>query len=189
MANQNPVKKIAQIQALMNEQKWQKALDELKKLDLAYPDTPAVLTAMGDCQIYLQNLEAAIPVFKRVTELQPDSIEAFNNLGVAYMFAQDYARSEEAYLEALQFQPDHLQTIKNLAFLYFQQDARAGDAATLLASVVRRDPSDCEALYLMGKCYQSGGDFESARLCFERLIANDPESPLANEARLLLQPQ
>ncbi len=175
----NSMKKVTD---MIRDEKWQEALDMLRITDVEYPDTPAVLTAMGDCLIHLDKPGPAIQHFGRVTELEPKSVEAINNLGVAYMFARDFENAEQTYLKALQFVPDHELTLKNLAFLYFQQDDRLGDAATILADLVRKNPTDCEALYLMGKCYETGGEKASARLCFERILVHQPKSELAIEA-------
>jgi tetratricopeptide (TPR) repeat protein len=178
---------IKHVQSLIEKEDWLTALEELQTADQKFARTPAILTAMGDCHIHLQKPEFAIPCFRNVVDIEPDSVEARNNLGVAYMFAQDYLNAEETYLEALQFKPDHVQTLKNLAFLYYQQEERLGDAATLLASVIRRDPSDCEALYLLGMCYQIGGQTDSAKLCFERILTFQPDSDLAIEALKSIQ--
>ncbi len=167
---------------LIAEDKWQEALENLRIANVEFPDTPVILTAMGDCQIHLDKSESAIPFFLRVTELESSSIEAINNLGVAYMFAKDFEKAEAAYLKALQFKPDHELTLKNLAFLYYQQDNRLGDAASVLAGIVRNNPSDCEALFLMGKCYETGGDTTSARMCYERMLVHQPDASLALEA-------
>jgi len=175
------------IQVLIDEENWPAALEELKAADQKFHNTPAVLTAMGECEIHLQQPEAAIPCFEKVIELDPESVEALNNLAVAYMFFGNYASSEETYLKALQYQPDHLPTLKNLAFLYYQQEERLGDAALLLANVIRTAPSDCEALYLMGMCYQAGGQMDSARVCFNRVLAIQPDSTLAKDALSVLQ--
>jgi len=178
---------IKHVQSLIKKEDWQTALEELQAVDQQFARTPAILTAMGNCHIHLQKPEFAIPYFQNVVDIEPDSVEARNNLGVAFMFAQDYPNAEETYLEALQFKPDHLQTLKNLAFLYYQQEERLGDAATLLASVIRKDPSDCEALYLLGMCYNIGGQTDSAKLCFERILTFQPDSDLAIEALKSIQ--
>lgn len=175
------------VQTLIKEEYWQAALDELSSVGGKYADSPAVLTALGDCRIHLQKPEEAISNFQKVIELDSDSIEARNNLAVAYMFAGDFSNAEETYLEALQYKPDHLPTLKNLAFLYYQQEERMGDAATILASVIRRDPSDCDALYLMGMCYQAGGQPDSAKLCFDQILILQPDSEIAKNALNSLQ--
>ncbi|HEX7555024.1 MAG TPA: tetratricopeptide repeat protein [Leptolinea sp.] len=182
MKDQNYQKIMKHVHELMKKNLWQQALDDLRLAAIKYPDTSTILTAMGDCQIHLEKPENAIPNFLRVTELEPDSVEAFNNLGVAYMFAQDFSMAEFAYLKALQFIPDHEQTLKNLAFLYYQQEERLGDAATILASIVRSNPLDNEALFLMGQCYDIGGDPLSASLCYERILVHQPDDQMALEA-------
>jgi len=187
MKTQNLGQIIKHVQSLIKKEDWQTALEELQAVDQQFARTPAILTAMGNCHIHLQKPEFAIPYFQNVVDIEPDSVEARNNLGVAFMFAQDYPNAEETYLEALQFKPDHLQTLKNLAFLYYQQEERLGDAATLLASVIRKDPSDCEALYLLGMCYNIGGQTDSAKLCFERILTFQPDSDLAIEALKSIQ--
>ncbi|HEX7557147.1 MAG TPA: tetratricopeptide repeat protein [Leptolinea sp.] len=182
MKNQTFQQMMKHVHELIAKDQWQTALEELRLADVKFPQTPAILTAMGDCQIHLEKPEAAISQFLKVVELEPGSVEAYNNLGVAYMFAQDFPNAEATYLEALQFKPNHSQTLKNLAFLYYQQEARLGDAATLLASVIRENPSDCEALFLMGQCYEVGEDLPSAKLCYERILVYQPGSQLALEA-------
>jgi Flp pilus assembly protein TadD len=172
---------------LIQDQNWQAALTELTTANMKFPDKPAVLTALGECHIHMQKPEEAIPVFQHVIDLDPDSIEARNNLAVAYMFSGDFSNAEATYLEALQFKPDHMSTLKNLAFLYYQQDNRMGDAATILASILRHDPSDCDALYLMGMCYQIGGQPDSARVCFEQILTLQPDSEMALNALNSLQ--
>jgi tetratricopeptide (TPR) repeat protein len=173
--------------SLIQEENWQAALDDLMSSGGKFSDTPAVLTARGECLIHLQKPDEAIPNFQKVIDLDPNSIEARNNLGVAYMFAGDFSNAEETYLEALQFKPDHLPTLKNLAFLYYQQEDRMGDAATILASVIRQDPADCDALFLLGMCYQTGGQPDSAKLCFERIMVLQPDSESALQALNSLQ--
>ncbi len=182
MTNQTYQTMMKHIQTLIEKNQWQTALDELRLANVKYPETPTILTAMGDCQVHLEKPEAAIPHFLKVTELEPDSVEAYNNLGVAYMFSQDFCSAESAYLKALQFMPKHEQTLKNLAFLYYQQEDRLGEAATLLASVIRSNPSDCEALYLMGQCYEIGGDLLSAQMCYKRILVYQPGAAIAIDA-------
>jgi tetratricopeptide (TPR) repeat protein len=182
MTDQRYHKVMKEIHALVKKEEWQKALDELRLAEIEFPNTPAVLTAMGDCQIHLNKPENALEYFKKVTELEPSSVEAFNNLGVAFMFAQNFPKAEEAYLHALQFIPDHAQTLKNLAFLYYQQEERLGEAATILAGLVRSNPTDCESLFLMGQCYEIGDDPVSAKLCYERILVYQPDSVEAREA-------
>jgi tetratricopeptide (TPR) repeat protein len=187
MKNQDFRKTMKQIQSLIEDNRWQDAYQALCLADAQNPNTPAILTAMGDCQIHMEKPAAAIPHFLKVTELEPSSVEAFNNLGVAYMFNRDFTRAESAYLEALQFVPDHLQTLKNLAFLYYQQEDRLRDAVTLLAGVIRSNPSDFESLFLMGQCYEMGNDVQSARLCYERVLVHQPDYALAVDALNLLK--
>jgi Flp pilus assembly protein TadD len=182
MKDQRYQKVMKQVHGLMQNEEWQKALDELRLAEKDFPDTPVILTAMGDCQIHLNKLENALEHFKRVSELEPTSVEAFNNLGVAYMFDKNFTQAETAYLHALQFIPDHPQTLKNLAFLYYQQENRLGEAATILAGLVRTHPADCEVLFLMGQCYEMGEDPASAVLCYERILVHQPDSSEAKEA-------
>lgn len=182
MKNQDYQKTMKQIQSLIEKDDWQATWQALCLADMQFPNTPAILTAMGDCQIHLEKPEAAIPLFLKVIEIEPNSVEAHNNLGLAYMFSKDFSRAESTYLEALQFKPDHFQTLKNLAFLYYQQENRLSDAVKILASVIRSNPSDCESLFLIGQCYEMGEDLPSARLCYERVLVYQPDNPLALEA-------
>ncbi len=182
MKNDRFTDSMKKVNEMINAEKWQEALEMLRLIDVEFPDTPVILTAMGDCQIHLDKPEAAVRSFQRVADLEPESVEAINNLGVAHMFAREFDHAEAAYLKALQFKPDHDQTLKNLAFLYFQQDERLGDAATILAGLVRKNPTDCEALFLMGKCYETGGDTASAKMCFERILLHQPGLAMAIEA-------
>lgn len=182
MKNSDYSKIMREIYSLIEVGDWSTAWQQLYLADRQFPETPSILTAMGDCQIHMDKPDAAIPFFQKVMQLEPSSIEALNNLGVAFMFANDFQNAETTYLEALQFQPDHHQTLKNLAFLYYQQEDRLGDAAQILASIIRSDPKDCESLFLMGQCYEMGGDLASARKCYDRILLYQPDFVLAQQA-------
>jgi tetratricopeptide (TPR) repeat protein len=179
--------KLKNIRQLMVKEDWQTALDGLFLLEKENPDMPAVLTAIGDCQIHLNKPESAIISFRKVIDLEQNSIEAYNNLGVAYMFSGEFEKAETAYLHALQFKPDHIQTLKNLAFLYYQQENRLGDAAQILAGIIKSFPEDCDALFLMGQCYEMGDDPASAKQCYQRILLLKPDSVEAKEALQIMK--
>lgn len=124
----------------------------------------------------------AITDLETVTEMVPEHTEAWNNLGVANLLVGDMEQAERAFRSGLEQDPENPQIIKNLIQTLLQMDLRVEEGMNLLVKFIQLRPSDPDAMYMLGRCLQAGGDLERAQAVFERVLQLDASYELAREA-------
>lgn len=124
----------------------------------------------------------AIRDLEIVTEMVPEHSEAWNNLGVANLLVGDMEQAERAFRSGLEQDPENPQMVKNLIQTLLQMDTRVEEGMGLLVKFIELRPSDPDAMYMLGRCLQAGGDFARAVMVFERVIEMDSGYELAREA-------
>jgi glycosyltransferase involved in cell wall biosynthesis len=65
--------------------------------------------------------------------------------------------------------------------VYLRQE-RLAEGVQILASLVQARPDDWEAAYLLGQCYEAGGDAESARAMYQHALKAQPDDPAVTQA-------
>lgn len=124
----------------------------------------------------------AIKDLETVTEMVPEHTEAWNNLGVANLLAGDMEQAERAFRSGLEQDAENPQIIKNLIQTLLQIDSKVEEGMNLLVKFIQLRPNDPDAMYMLGRCLQAGGDNLKAQAVFERVLQIDEGYELAREA-------
>lgn len=98
------------------------------------------------------------------------------NLRIAAIYSQSgWLKDAKARLEhASRVQPDH-PDVRLLRGKLLRDDYLLSEAAEEFLAVVKKDPSNAEAHYLLGVLYQGSKQFEQAEEHYKKAIENDPE--------------
>ena len=98
------------------------------------------------------------------------------NLRIAAIYSQSgWLKDAKARLEhASRVQPDH-PDVRLLRGKLLRDDYLLSEAAEEFLAVVKKDPSNAEAHYLLGVLYQGNKQFEQAEEHYKKAIENDPE--------------
>jgi tetratricopeptide (TPR) repeat protein len=98
------------------------------------------------------------------------------NLRIAAIYSQSgWLKDAKARLEhASRIQPDH-PDVRLLRGKLLRDDYLLSEAAEEFLAVVKKDPSNAEAHYLLGVLYQGSKQFEQADEHYKKAIENDPE--------------
>lgn len=123
----------------------------------------------------------AIRLLEVVTEVIPEHAEAWNNLGVANLLVGDLDRAELSFRSGLERDPDNPQIIKNLIQTLIQIDSKAEEGVNLLVHYLQMRPTDPDAIFMLGRCFQAGGDLEKAGTLYRRTLELDPDFLLVRE--------
>jgi Flp pilus assembly protein TadD len=166
---------------------WERTFDALSQAARLDPQHAGVLTGLGTSLLQRNRLAEALPYFEQAALAAPDSPEAHNNLGVAYLLAGKVAEAEAALRQALVADEAHAPAWKNLALLCLRND-RAVEGVSVLAALVQSRPDDSEALMMLADCYAQGGEAESARQLYSRVLALEPRHTEARAALARLNP-
>ncbi|HSF31923.1 MAG TPA: tetratricopeptide repeat protein [Candidatus Tectomicrobia bacterium] len=111
--------------------------------------------------------------------------KAYNNIGLAYMGKGDLISARRAFRDALAFHDNFPEAHRNLGTLYFQQ-GQVEEAMREYREALRLRPNYAEALHDLGVAYLERGRQAEAVAQFQRVIQLDPESELAEKAKLHL---
>lgn len=130
----------------------------------------------------------AIRLLEIVTELVPEHTEAWNNLGVANLLANDLERAEIAFRSGLEQDPENPQLIKNLIQTLLQLEDKVEEGMNMLVKYLELRPIDPDAIFMLGRCFEAGGDKQKAITLYKRTLQLDPNFTLARETLKELDP-
>jgi tetratricopeptide (TPR) repeat protein len=103
---------------LMQEEKWQPAVDILEEITVQQPALSGPWLNLGIARTKRGNSQGAEDTFKRAINVNTANVEAYNQLGILY---RRTGRPEEArfiYETALKLEPDNTSLHWNLAILH-----------------------------------------------------------------------
>jgi Flp pilus assembly protein TadD len=147
---------------------WQRALDVLQEAVKIEPDHQGALSGIGTCRLQLGRTQEAVIAFQELLELAPDSPDAHVNLGVAYSLTGNLEEAERACRQALTLDAEHVPSWKNLALIHIQQ-GRLMEGVQILAALVQSNAKDAEAVLLLARCYEIGGELTDRDLAVNQV--------------------
>jgi Flp pilus assembly protein TadD len=130
----------------------------------------------------------AISLLEIATELVPEHTEAWNNLGVANLLANELEAAEIAFRSGLEQDPENPQLIKNLIQTLLQLEDKVEEGMNMLVKYLELRPTDPDAIFMLGRCFEAGGDKQKAVTLYRRTLQLDPNFTLAREVLLEIDP-
>jgi tetratricopeptide (TPR) repeat protein len=120
--------------------------------------------------------EEAVAILEKATRLDPELDQALFNLGKARALLGKGKEADEAFEKSFALNPER----KQLALAAeHQREGRFDEAEHIYKEVVRNNPTNVDALRLLGKLsLQSGRIYEAERL-LRRAVSNAPDFALA----------
>jgi tetratricopeptide (TPR) repeat protein len=156
-----------------------------RAIDLS-PGDLSLLVAQGDLYEASGDWQKAKSIYERVISTQPDNAYAANNL--AYILLEHGGSVNLALTLAQTARrglPNSPNTADTLGWAYYQNGAYSV-AAPILEEAVKKNSENLAYRYHLGVTYQKLNDRAHARAQFEKIIAMNPTSPVAEDARRAL---
>lgn len=120
--------------------------------------------------------DEAIVEYRSALQQDPSFAEARFKLAEAYVAKNDYRNAYPEYIRAADLKPDDLR-IQARAGNMLLLGRRFEEARTRARTILQRDPSNLEALILLGNAVAGLGDLGSAVQIAERAVAASPARP------------
>jgi Putative Zn-dependent protease, contains TPR repeats len=137
-------------------------------------NSSAIFFNKKEYPLTIQQLQAA-------ERLTPDAVEAMNALGAVYAAMDLFDKAEIYFKKALDISPN-ISTLQNLGQLYL--DIKHYDMALpIYKKILKKDPKNFKVQFNIGVCYEKTGKIEKARKSFKQVIALNPKSDIAENAR------
>jgi tetratricopeptide (TPR) repeat protein len=120
--------------------------------------------------------EEAAGILRKATRLDPSLDHAFFNLGKALAMLGEGKEADEAFEQSFELNPER----KNLALAAeHQKEGRWDEAEQLYREVLRSNPTNVDAMRLLGNVTLQTGRIYQAERLFRRAVANAPDYVLA----------
>lgn len=172
--------------------------DQARKLLLKLgPDSPVYSVGLGYVSLSGGDLGAAETQFKDSLSRYPDMTPANAGLAQVYEGRGEKESAFAQYRAILERDPDNawakprFEALRREAVAALLAEARTAGAAgrkdearRALEKAAAYDPASQEANYLLGLSLLEAGDFEGARVRFDRIAGSDPEA-LARQRKVL----
>jgi cellulose synthase operon protein C len=159
----------------------QRAADLLTDLATRRPNNVAVLSALAEVKLALQDWVGAQQVGETIKRLGNATPLADQILGTAYAGQQKYDDSISAFQSAAVAAPNAVQPMASLV-REFVQTKQTDRAVAFLQSVLNTNPSNAEALVLMGSVELSRNQPARAEADYKMAIQKQPKDAVGYRA-------
>ncbi len=138
------------------------------------PSRSDVMRELAQSYQWSKNYTKAIEIFRRILQAAPKDLEAKDALAETLSWNKEFPEAIRLYREVLA-EKDNTQTRINLAEAYlWSEDYKSSQA--LLRDVLKNDPKNTRAKFILGKTMQYAGRPEEAVALFQDLLDNSAGS-------------
>lgn len=160
----------------------EKAFELGKRARQANPNDPYVADTFGWILYRRGDYQWALSLLQESAQKLTDNSDVHAHLGLTHYMLGEETPALSALERAISFSDDFREKTNALAALaILKLDARQPDAASLklLNQRLAESPNDPVALAKLGQAHAAKGDFESARIAYQKLLQVHPTSPAA----------
>ncbi len=148
----NPDAGIALSKVYIEDGRVLKAIEMLKEIIIAHPESSAANFFLGNAFFKLDCVEEAANAFKKAAKLEPSNEATYYNLGLVLSKMADLAGAEAAYLKAVELDSEYVSAQYALGLLY-QFLGKYSEAVERYAIVESLTPFDPRVYSRMGTAF------------------------------------
>jgi tetratricopeptide (TPR) repeat protein len=181
---------------LMEEEKYDEALEIFEEFRAKYPEIYQVHLNIGNCHLNKGELDKAESEFKLVLdktmEMHGDyksdpatSLRAFTGLGELYIQKGNFEKAQEYFAQALEISPEDEVAAYNVGQIFFSN--QRPDEAIKYYKLAIQIKEDWSKPYLrLGYAYLNKGDFDAALEYLNKFVEMDPENPEVSQTKNMI---
>ncbi len=179
-------KEVTSAKVYIQQNDWDKALEQLQKAVELYPENPEAWYLLGEAYGEKGKFAEMIEAFEKSIAVDPkfepqikQTREKFwvksYNAGVNGFNKQDMDVAMKGFKEATILMPDRADAYRNLAVAYANKDM-IDEAIATLKKAIEIDPEDVGTMVNLGTIYYQAGKFEEAIDVFNKALEKDPSN-------------
>ena len=128
---------------------------------------------------YSENDSISEIYLKKAIKNQPDNSSALYYLGMLYQDNKEFDKALNVYAELINNTKSGKRAYYNSAYIYLVELQDYEKAEEMFLAAISIDPDFVEAVYNLGRTYEAKGNFEQARVQYQKSIEILPNYPLA----------
>jgi len=172
---------------LLSGKEYQGAAEHLARATSIYPDFVAAHIALGSAYLGLRQNEQARDEFGKALALDDHLPISYLNLARAELALQHYAAAEEAVQKASSIAPLDQQVLAALAYAQLLNHHYGAAVETARRAHSHAHEGAAIVHYYAAAAWDAQHNLEEAQLELQKLLEEDPKSPVAGQAREILQ--
>lgn len=172
--------------ALYKQQKFEEAVGIYRTILTGAPSLTVVNLQIAAAYRNMKQYDKAIAVYNDLLKAEPDNQKAVLGVAMANMDKGDVQAAEQALTRAAEAPASGRDVFYNLAEIKVARN-QTDEAARLYQKAVEADASWGKPLFKLGTIAMNKGDKQAAMKAMTQVIAIDPTSPEAAQARTALE--
>ena len=153
----------------LEQDKNEKALENLRAVYQARPNVPGLAAALGDVYALLKNFAESENFYRQAVASSPAEPDLRRALGQTLLDEGKYAEAEAEFRETLRLDPRNVDAAKGLAnSLYLEK--RYAEAAPLFESLTRLPEAPAGLFFVLATCYDHLRDRRRALETYEHYL-------------------
>jgi tetratricopeptide (TPR) repeat protein len=139
---------IKKAKELVNQERFEEAIDILENLYINNPDFKTVKDSLIETLFiyggflndeYTLQYEKAKDLFKKIIEIEPNNYRAHYNLGIANFNLDKIEKAKECYQQAIKIKPDYKHCLYNIGLIY-EREGKLKEALKYYEKALEIDP-------------------------------------------------
>ncbi|MGH9499387.1 MAG: VWA domain-containing protein [Terriglobales bacterium] len=171
---------------LLMQKDYKGAIEHLEIAITEYPDFVAAHNALGTAYLKLGQDNQARDQYAKAVLLDDHLPTSYLNLGCAQLALKDYHAAEESTQKASALAPLDLQLATALTYTQFMNRDYSALLTTVQAVHSRKHKGAAMVHYFAAAAWDSENNPHEAENELQTLLKEDPKSPAADQARLIL---
>jgi tetratricopeptide (TPR) repeat protein len=161
--------------ALINEEKFDEALEALNKLKDIAPNNIKTYKLIAQVYSKQDNPEAVLNTYKTIIEIDPTDIAAIISLAKDYHNNQDYENAIAYYNKAIEAEPETADHVYNAAVCYAGLD-KNDKAKEMYIKVLELEPENVNVALNLSSLADRDGDLDETLKYLRIAVDADPEN-------------
>jgi tetratricopeptide (TPR) repeat protein len=170
---------------LMNQQNYDGAIAAYQAILAKTPALTMINMQIGRAYRMKKDYDAALGVYKKVLDAEPTNERAKIEIGMTHLEKGDFAAAESALQEAAQGLSASREVFYNLGEVKFAK-GETDEAMKYYQRAIDTDPKWGKPVFKLGLGYLQKADTKMAIEMMEKVIAVEPDSPEAAQAKALI---
>jgi tetratricopeptide (TPR) repeat protein len=164
---------VNEVMTLYSNGDFHKAIEEIKELNIEFPNVPLLFNLIGACYKEIGQLEGAIKMFEVAVNLNSDYAEAHFNLGAMHKILGQDTAAIASYKRAIEIIPNYPDAHNNLGSA-LHEIGRYDSAIESFEWAVAYNPNFAEAYNNLGRLQGDMGKTKEAIESFKKAIRINP---------------
>jgi tetratricopeptide (TPR) repeat protein len=167
-----PINEINSVMALYSNSHFQKAVNQIKELNIQYPNEPLLFNLIGACYKELGHIDGASKMFESAIKIKPNYAEAHFNLGVVFKLLSREIDAIQSYKNAISINKNYPDAYNNLG-TSLHELGHFTEAIESLEWAIAYKHDFAEAHNNLGNVLNDIGKVSDAINCFKKAISID----------------